>query len=232
MNDRTNDRPAERTPPAPPEQTDRTTGPPAIGASWLTYAQIAERFGMSAEAARQRARRTRWRTLPGNDGRTLVLVPDGTDVQPRVRPPDQTAVQTPAQTAEIARLSHLIERANERADRADARADAADADRRATEARADGERTEWREERTRLVVEVDGLRAERDREKAGREGERSRADVLRDRIDTMQAQIATAAAVAEAMQAERDQARREAQEAAAWRARNLLGRLRTAWRGE
>jgi hypothetical protein len=58
---------------------DRTTGP-AIGAAWLTYAQAGERFGMSPEAARQRARRMRWRTQPGNDGPTLVLVPDSTAV--------------------------------------------------------------------------------------------------------------------------------------------------------
>jgi hypothetical protein len=43
---------------------------------WQTYAQAGERFGVSAEAVRLRARRLGWRTQPGNDGRTLVLVPD------------------------------------------------------------------------------------------------------------------------------------------------------------
>jgi hypothetical protein len=34
---------------------------------WLTYAQASERFGVSAEAVRLRARRLGWRTQPGND---------------------------------------------------------------------------------------------------------------------------------------------------------------------
>ena len=48
---------------------------------WLTYAQAGERFGVSAEAVRLRARRLGWRTQPCNDGRTLVLVPEDADVQ-------------------------------------------------------------------------------------------------------------------------------------------------------
>lgn len=62
---------------------------------WLTYQQGGELFGMSAEAFRQRARREGWRTQPGNDGRTLVLVPDGAAVRPRVRPTEQSVAQTP-----------------------------------------------------------------------------------------------------------------------------------------
>lgn len=64
---------------------------------WLTYQQGGELFGMSSEAFRQRARREGWRTQPGNDGRTLVLMPDGAAVRPRVRPPEQSAAQTPEQ---------------------------------------------------------------------------------------------------------------------------------------
>jgi hypothetical protein len=53
---------------------------------WLTYAQAGEKFGLSPEAIRLRARRFGWRTQPGNDGRTLVIVPEDADVQRRLRP--------------------------------------------------------------------------------------------------------------------------------------------------
>jgi hypothetical protein len=49
---------------------------------WLTYQQIGERFGLGAEAARTRVRRLGWRTQPGNDGRTLAMVPDDADLRP------------------------------------------------------------------------------------------------------------------------------------------------------
>jgi predicted ArsR family transcriptional regulator len=42
--------------------------------TWMTYADLADRLGVSAEAARQRAVRGRWRRQTGNDGKTLVLV--------------------------------------------------------------------------------------------------------------------------------------------------------------
>ena len=48
--------------------------PMADEAQWLTYAALAEKLGVSAEAARQKAVRGRWRRQRGNDGRTLVLV--------------------------------------------------------------------------------------------------------------------------------------------------------------
>jgi hypothetical protein len=67
---------------------------------WLTYQQAGEVLGMSPEAARQRARRLKWRTQPGNDGRTLVLLPEALDIRPRVRPPGRTAGQPPVQTPE------------------------------------------------------------------------------------------------------------------------------------
>ena len=46
---------------------------------WITYADAADRLGITAEAVRHRARRLKWRTQPGNDGKTLVLtdVPQG-----------------------------------------------------------------------------------------------------------------------------------------------------------
>src|SRR4051794_22797972 len=93
---------------------------------WLTYQQMGELFGMSPEAARQRARRLGWRTQPGNDGRTLVLVPPETDVQPRSRPavqtPDQTPGQPVEQTGDGNALAELLRAEIERADAATQRA--------------------------------------------------------------------------------------------------------------
>jgi hypothetical protein len=72
----------------------RPAEPPFARSSWLTYAQAAEQLGMTAEAVRHRARRAGWRSMPGNDGRTLILLPD--DVAPvrtpgHMRAPDQAA---------------------------------------------------------------------------------------------------------------------------------------------
>ncbi len=95
---------------------------------WLTYQQAGALLGMTAEAARQRARRLKWRTQPGNDGKALVLVPpDQSGVRPRVRP----AVQPAAILRD--ELDH------ERARREAAQAAAAGAMERA--ARAEGEAT-------------------------------------------------------------------------------------------
>jgi hypothetical protein len=51
----------------------------------LTYAQAGERLGMSAEAIRSRARRAGWRTMPDNDGKALVLIPDDATIGVPVR---------------------------------------------------------------------------------------------------------------------------------------------------
>jgi hypothetical protein len=57
-----------------------------VAEQWLTYHQAGELLGMTSEAARQRARRLRWRSQKGNDGKALVLVPEDHAVRPRVRP--------------------------------------------------------------------------------------------------------------------------------------------------
>src|SRR3954469_21017204 len=51
-----------------PDQSSR-------GGQWLTYRDLAERLGISVEAAQQKARRGRWQRRDSNDGRRLVLVP-------------------------------------------------------------------------------------------------------------------------------------------------------------
>lgn len=54
----------------------------------LTYAELAERTGHNAEAARALARRRRWRIERGNDGKARVLVEED---ELAVRPPGQPA---------------------------------------------------------------------------------------------------------------------------------------------
>jgi hypothetical protein len=58
---------------------------------WLTFAQAGSVLGLSAEAVRSRSRRAGWRTMPGNDGRTLVMLPESLVVEPRPpgRPPER-----------------------------------------------------------------------------------------------------------------------------------------------
>jgi len=52
---------------------------------WLTYVQIAERLGVSRNAARQRAIRGRWQRTLGNDQRTRIRPPDGWEHNVRTR---------------------------------------------------------------------------------------------------------------------------------------------------
>jgi hypothetical protein len=53
----------------------------------LTYSKAGERFGLSADAMRMRAHRLNWRTMPGNVGRTLILVPDDVGMMPPAHSP-------------------------------------------------------------------------------------------------------------------------------------------------
>ena len=182
---------------------------------WLTYAQIGERFGLSPEAARLRVRRGAWRTQPGNDGRTLALVPDGTAVQPRVRPPGQPA--------DLDAAIERYEQADDRADAAERRAETADADRRAADARADAAialATEANARADRLDMLVEAERA---------------------RIAAVEAKLQASKSSAAELRSWWEQARAEAQEAirraetveaaeAERKGRGLVARLRTAWR--
>lgn len=60
--------------------------------TWLTYAEAAERLGVTVEAARQRAIRGRWQRMQGNDGRARVRLPDGE------RTPSERTSRSPVQT--------------------------------------------------------------------------------------------------------------------------------------
>jgi hypothetical protein len=55
---------------------------------WLTYHELADRLGTSAEGARRRAQRGRWTRQRGNDGLARVMIPnDALDAPRTVRAP-------------------------------------------------------------------------------------------------------------------------------------------------
>src|SRR6478735_2549435 len=94
---------------------------------WLTYQQAGALLGMTADAARQRARRLGWRTQRGNDGRTLILVPDEPGVQPHGQPHGRPSRQPPPHTdehqGEIHALRELVSTLREQLAKAEAQAD-------------------------------------------------------------------------------------------------------------
>src|SRR5215217_6597927 len=105
---------------------------------WLTYSELGERLGVSAEAARQKAIRLRLRRQTANDGKAQVLV-DVEDVRatsaPR-KPRDQAADDRPtaeeqpaderalaALEAHISTLKDMVAKAEAASEREQERAD-------------------------------------------------------------------------------------------------------------
>lgn len=105
---------------------------------WLTYSELGERLGVSAEAARQKAIRLRLRRQTANDGKAQVLV-DVEDVRasstprkPREQPNDDRLTPDEqvsderilaALDAHIATLKEMISKAEALTERERARAD-------------------------------------------------------------------------------------------------------------
>jgi chromosome segregation ATPase len=46
----------------------------SVAETWLTYRELAQALGISAEAARQKAIRARWQRQRGNDGKARILI--------------------------------------------------------------------------------------------------------------------------------------------------------------
>lgn len=85
----------------------------------LTYAELAERLGISADGARMKVKRAKWTKMRGNDGAVRVLVPDHELSTPEpVMPafPDQAAEQARTLEAHIATLTEQLAKAESRAD--------------------------------------------------------------------------------------------------------------------
>jgi hypothetical protein len=92
----------------------------------LTYADLAELLGITAESANRLARRRRWPRTMGNDGRVRVTVPEGVLVRadsPPVSPGDGAPDSPPDNPvhALIARLEADLIEARTRAEAAEAR---------------------------------------------------------------------------------------------------------------
>lgn len=77
---------------------------------WLTYVELAERFGSTPEAMRQRSLRGQWRRQSNNDGKTIVLVPEDVLVRPRQKKvrAKETGVEQPKQTSSNKDLERII----------------------------------------------------------------------------------------------------------------------------
>jgi hypothetical protein len=210
---------------------------------WLTYAQAGERFGITAEAARQIALRRKWpRRKPNDDpyGRVQVLVPEDADTHPRtVQRPSELAYERPLNTRpsrELDTLREAVDTLREQLERAENRADGAE------------KRVEAAEARERQGREAADARA--DAAERGRDAERARADALADRVHVVQVELAKAEAEGDALTIETAEltaqvkaAKAEAREAqdraeelrqaeATRRGRGRLARLRAAWQGE
>lgn len=155
----------------------RTDGEEAIAGNWLTYQQAGNRLGISAEAARQRARRLHWphRATGVNEGgpkRTLILVPD---VEPKpVQELGQASAQTPVQpdgrtlvrlgqahslSGETAALLALVDVLRDQLAKAEARATEDRQQLRAEQERATMAENQVRELRHTLDTEIVALRA-------------------------------------------------------------------------
>ena len=205
-------------------------GPPGRTAEqWLTYQQAGEMYGVSAEAIRQHARRLGWRRQPGNDGKTLILVPPDTDLRTRVRPaehqPDGAAEQRPDENSTIRELAGLL--AAEREDRAALLADLRAARTAVDQANERANTAEVRVVQTEARISAAAeMTAQAQAAAEAAEGE---ASIQRERADTAEGQ---AQAARDAQRAAQDEAARLRQAEEARRRLGRWARLRAAWRGE
>jgi hypothetical protein len=157
---------------------------------WLTYRDLAERLGISVEAAQQKARRGRWSRREGNNGRRLVLVPyeamGGSTIPGTIPPtmPDTIAPTIPGTTlpALPAPVSHAVHGVTDHAevliDELRQRAAAAEARERSALDRLDRERQEIRQE-------VEHARLTAERLQVELETERQHARDMATRIDRL-----------------------------------------------
>jgi phage terminase small subunit len=156
----------------------------------LTYRDLAERLGISVEAAQQKARRGRWQRRDNNDGRRLVLVPYetlDTLMMPGSIPPTiaDTITSTtpdtilPVPPIPVAPAVHgiadhveaLIDELRQRATTAEAREQAAIA--------------RFDQERQQIRKEVEDARLAADRLRSELETERQHARDMATRIDRL-----------------------------------------------
>lgn len=130
----------------------------------LTYDEIAERFGITRESARQLVLRKHWARRKGNDGRARIEVPVDAlpSAAPAAIPSDDTSDSTSdilevtrALNRHIERLEQTLAAAIEKAEDLAVERDAA----RASAREIERERDKAQEEGRSLAVQIEGLRA-------------------------------------------------------------------------
>ena len=187
---------------------------------WMTYGEAGERWGCSPEAIRRRALRGHWARMPGNDGKTRVLIPEGAGELLALRSgtarvegtaellgqrsgaarADAPAMRDHLDTlkAENARLVAQLETAEARETAAEARSEAELA---AERERSHGHRLDYERERDRadkLVTELTDMAAQ----VAENETLKMQLAAAEARADTLVAELATLA-LAKAMARDR-----------------------------
>ena len=90
--------------------TGGTRAARTLDGQWMTYGEAAVRLGVTPEAVRRRAFRSKWARQPGNDGRTRVRVPDDAPVTRSPTALPDTPALVLALEAHIATLKTDIER--------------------------------------------------------------------------------------------------------------------------
>jgi DNA primase len=110
---------------------------------WMTYAEVAERLGVSLEAVRQRAIRNKWARMVGNDKRARIRLPDEPypTQTPAVRASDQALIDALREhnatlKADVERLEAQLRIEADRLAAAEARSEKLVADFAARDARA------------------------------------------------------------------------------------------------
>jgi chromosome segregation ATPase len=181
---------------------------------WLTYREIGARLGLNVEAVRTRVRRAGWRTQPGNDGRTRVLVSDEVFVEP-VKEGGHALNEKLNRTDDLTGLVALLTAAEARVSR--------------LEGQLEAERdrvNEARSEVARLRSEMAELTARADRTEQASTAAQTEAAQLREAVTKADNDRAAAVAIA-------DEAVRAAEElrqaAETRRGRGRWARLRAAW---
>jgi hypothetical protein len=174
----------------------------------MTYAELAEVWGVSKEAARKKVEGLRLPKQMGNDGRARVMI-DLTEVQhepmkPRSdRRPDGDQPETPPDVADLRRLAYTLETEVERITAL------------ATSNRADYERE--RDRADTLVTELSAIRATLEAALVERDAERARG---------AQVEVLTALMEAERRRAEELRIERDRWQEEATRPRGLLALFR------
>lgn len=191
---------------------------------WMTYREIGARLGLNVEAVRTRVRRAGWRTVPGNDGKTRVLVPVEAVVEP-VSEHGEGVNEEVNRSGGLTGLVALLAASEARISRLEGQLEA-ERD-RVNEARSEAD---W------LRTQIADLTARTDQaEQASTEAEQA-TTAAEARAGAAEARADTAEARADAAEAGRLAAELAAEELRqaeiARKGRGRWARLRAAWRGE